>query len=100
MLLPFCIVSSLSAQSFLNYALLCMCYTTTLACRRGEDGIIPALRHRGWKYFLLALIDVEANYLVVKAYHYTTVTSVQVRPRMGCLCVCPFVLEMRESCTV
>lgn len=28
---------------------------------------------------ILGLIDLEANYLVVKAYQYTTLTSVQVR---------------------
>lgn len=66
------------AQSFLNYLLLGMVYTTWLACRRGDDNIVRILKDRGWKYFILAFIDVEANYLMVKAYHYTTVTSVQV----------------------
>lgn len=28
---------------------------------------------------ILGIIDIEANYLVVKAYQYTTLTSVQVR---------------------
>lgn len=27
---------------------------------------------------MLGLVDVEANYAVVKAYQYTTITSVQV----------------------
>lgn len=27
---------------------------------------------------ILGIIDIEANYLVVKAYQYTTLTSVQV----------------------
>ena len=27
---------------------------------------------------ILGLIDLEANYLVVKAYQYTTLTSIQV----------------------
>lgn len=27
---------------------------------------------------ILGLIDIEANYLVIKAYQYTTLTSVQV----------------------
>jgi len=31
-------------------------------------------------YVLVSVVDVEANYLVVKAYQYTTVTSVQVLP--------------------
>ncbi|KAJ8368052.1 hypothetical protein SKAU_G00080800 [Synaphobranchus kaupii] len=43
-------------QSFMNYALLCLMYTTMLALRK----------------------DVEANYTVVKAYQYTTLTSVQL----------------------
>lgn len=68
-----------SAQSFLNYFLLTVVYTTWLACRRGDQNIVSILRSRGWKYLLLAAVDVEANYLVVKAYHYTTVTSVQVQ---------------------
>lgn len=67
-----------TAQSFLNYFLLCIFYTTYLACLPGEQNLWPILKDRGWKYFLLATIDVEANYLVVKAYHYTTVTSVQL----------------------
>ncbi|CAG2211949.1 SLC35F1_2 [Mytilus edulis] len=50
-----------TAQSFLNYVLLCLIFTTS-----------------GWKYFIISLADVEANYLVVKAYSYTTVTSVQL----------------------
>ena len=67
------------AQSFLNYILLCLIFTTWLACRRTEEGtILTVFKKRGWKYFLLALVDVEANYLIVKAYHFTTVTSVQV----------------------
>jgi len=67
-----------TAQSFLNYVLLCMVYTTWLACKPGEHGLILVLRSRGWKYFLLAIVDVEANYLVVKAYQYTTLTSIQL----------------------
>lgn len=67
-----------AAQSFLNYALLLLVFTTMLSCRRGEGNILTVLKQRGWKYFLLGLVDVESNYLVVKAYHYTTVTSVQV----------------------
>lgn len=31
-----------------------------------------------WKYFLLAFIDVEANYLIIKAYSLTNVTTIQV----------------------
>lgn len=31
-----------------------------------------------WRYALLALCDVEANYFVVKAYEYTSITSVML----------------------
>ncbi|CAJ1064868.1 solute carrier family 35 member F2-like [Xyrichtys novacula] len=65
-------------QSFLNYALLCLTYTTMLFCRTGDGNILQILRRRWWKYLLLGLVDVEANYAVVKAYQYTTLTSVQL----------------------
>ncbi|KAM4627709.1 solute carrier family 35 member F2-like [Polymixia lowei] len=65
-------------QSFLNYALLCVTYTTMLLCRTGDGNILQILKSRGWKYFLLGLVDVEANYAVVKAYQYTTLTSIQL----------------------
>ncbi|XP_035011254.1 solute carrier family 35 member F2-like [Hippoglossus stenolepis] len=65
-------------QSFLNYILLCVTYTTMLLCRRGDGNILQILKRRGWKYLLLGLVDVEANYTVVKAYQYTTITSVQL----------------------
>uniref|UniRef100_A0A667XUB3 Solute carrier family 35 member F2 n=1 Tax=Myripristis murdjan TaxID=586833 RepID=A0A667XUB3_9TELE len=65
-------------QSFLNYALLCVTYTSMLLCRTGDANIFQILRSRGWKYLLLGLVDVEANYAVVKAYQYTTLTSIQL----------------------
>lgn len=67
-----------TAQSFLNYVLLCLVYTTTLSCRAEDRGLLPVLRKRGWKYFIVAVIDVEANYMIVKAYQNTTLTSVQL----------------------
>ncbi|XP_013871374.1 solute carrier family 35 member F2 isoform X2 [Austrofundulus limnaeus] len=65
-------------QSLLNYMLLCVTYTTMLLCRKGDGNILQILRRRWWKYLLLGLVDVEANYTVVKAYQYTTLTSVQL----------------------
>ncbi|XP_068698574.1 solute carrier family 35 member F1-like [Montipora foliosa] len=65
-----------TSQSFLNYLLLGLAYTTALSCRPRD--FIVTLKERGWKYFILALFDVEANFLVVKAYQYTNLTSVQV----------------------
>lgn len=37
------------------------------------------LKTKWWKYLLMGLADVEANYTVVMAYRYTTLTSIQVR---------------------
>ncbi|CAK6980661.1 solute carrier family 35 member F2-like [Scomber scombrus] len=65
-------------QSFLNYTLLCATYTTLLLCKTGDENILQILKRRWWKYLLLGLVDVEANYTVVKAYQYTTLTSVQL----------------------
>uniref|UniRef100_A0A8C7DVJ5 Solute carrier family 35 member F1 n=1 Tax=Oncorhynchus kisutch TaxID=8019 RepID=A0A8C7DVJ5_ONCKI len=65
-------------QSFLNYILLFLVYTTTLAVRQGEENLLAILKRRWWKYMILGLIDIEANYLVIKAYQYTTLASVQL----------------------
>ncbi|KAJ7995703.1 hypothetical protein DPEC_G00247350 [Dallia pectoralis] len=65
-------------QSFMSYALLCLTYTTALLFRTGDGNIFQILKKRWWKYFLLGLVDVEANYTVVKAYQYTTLTSIQL----------------------
>ena len=63
-------------QSFLNYALLGAVYGALHArsVGRSPGRWQPAapLRH----YALLAAVDVEANFLIVKAYQYTALTSV------------------------
>jgi hypothetical protein len=51
----------------------------------GSDNLLEILRRKWWKYTLLGLADVEANYLIVRAYQYTTLTSVQVREGLGIL---------------
>ncbi|KAI3364025.1 hypothetical protein L3Q82_010784, partial [Scortum barcoo] len=65
-------------QSFLNYILLFLVYTTTLAVRQGEGNLLAILKQRWWKYMILGLIDIEANFLVLKAYQYTSLSSVQL----------------------
>ncbi|XP_031574432.1 solute carrier family 35 member F1-like [Actinia tenebrosa] len=64
-----------TTQSFLNYVLLLILFMSQLVYR---GGFLEVLKERGWKYLVLGLIDVEANYLVVKAYQYTNLTSIQV----------------------
>ena len=63
-----------TTQSFLNYFLLSL--FCLVLWRKGT--LKQTLQDRyGW-YLLFAFIDVEANYLVVKAYQYTTITSVML----------------------
>uniref|UniRef100_A0A3Q4MVU5 Solute carrier family 35 member F2 n=1 Tax=Neolamprologus brichardi TaxID=32507 RepID=A0A3Q4MVU5_NEOBR len=75
-------------QSFLNYLLLTVTYTTMLLCRTGDGNFLQILKRRWWKYLLLGLVDVEANYTVVKAYQYTTITSIQVSRLSKFISVC------------
>ena len=85
-----------TAQSFLNYVLLSLyLFLWHYRRRRPSGGGNPAAGNGNggggttgtsgagccpevawWKYLLCAVADVEANYLVVTAYHYTTITSV------------------------
>jgi hypothetical protein len=46
--------------------------------RNGERNIVNVMKERGWKYFVLAFIDVQANYLIVYAYQFTNIASIQV----------------------
>ncbi|XP_078142750.1 solute carrier family 35 member F2-like [Centroberyx gerrardi] len=65
-------------QSFLNYALLLLVYTSYLCTRKGDGNILQILKTKWWMYLLMGLTDVEANYAVVKAYQFTTLTSIQL----------------------
>ncbi|NXR27918.1 S35F2 protein, partial [Cinclus mexicanus] len=70
-------------QSFINYVLLLLVYTTMLTFRTGIDSLWQILKQRWWKYIFLGLADVEANYMIVRAYQYTTLTSVQLLDCFG-----------------
>nr|XP_030126175.3 solute carrier family 35 member F2 [Taeniopygia guttata] len=70
-------------QSFINYFLLLLVYTTMLVFRTGSDNLWQILKQRWWKYIIVGLADVEANYMIVKAYQYTTLTSVQLLDCFG-----------------
>uniref|UniRef100_A0A1I7S1W7 Solute carrier family 35 member F1 n=2 Tax=Bursaphelenchus xylophilus TaxID=6326 RepID=A0A1I7S1W7_BURXY len=67
-----------AAQSFFNYFFLFFVYGLVLMFRSGDKNLCSVLRKRGWKYFLLAIIDVEANYMIVYAYQHTNLTSIQI----------------------
>ncbi|XP_030638956.1 solute carrier family 35 member F2 [Chanos chanos] len=65
-------------QSCLSYTLLLLTYTSALMFRKGDANIWKILKSKWWKYLLMAFTDVEANYTVVKAYQFTTLTSIQL----------------------
>lgn len=54
----------------------------------GDRNIIQILKTKWWIYLLMGLADVEANYTVVKAYQFTTLTSIQVRATQSKCAIC------------
>ncbi|XP_010869126.2 solute carrier family 35 member F2 [Esox lucius] len=65
-------------QSFLNYVLLLLTYTASLSLQKDDRNMFQILKTKWWRYLLMGLTDVEANYAVVKAYQFTTLTSIQL----------------------
>ncbi|XP_073299633.1 uncharacterized protein [Primulina huaijiensis] len=65
-------INAPTSQSFLNYVLLALIYGGTMLYRR------QPLKAKWYYYLALGLVDVEANFLVVKAYQYTSITSVML----------------------
>lgn len=58
--------------------MMCLVYTTWMSCRGAGNGLISVIRSRGWRYLLLALIDVEANTLITSSHQFTSISSIQV----------------------
>ncbi|KAK9701014.1 Solute carrier family 35 [Popillia japonica] len=83
-----------TGQSFPHYMFLCAIYTSWLAFRRGDQGLIAIIKGRGWRYLLLCLIDVQANTLMSTAHQFTTLTCIQL---LGCVAI-PVALAL--SCLV
>jgi solute carrier family 35 protein F1/2 len=64
-----------TAQSLFVYVLLGLVYSLVLV----KKGTWLETVKSKWKFYLpLALVDVEGNYFVVKAYQYTTITSIML----------------------
>ena len=68
-------ISIPTTQLFLTYFVLACVFFPTLAVRKN---FLNILKDNWWRYLILGVIDVEANFLVVLAYKYTTLTSIQV----------------------
>ncbi|KAB8236002.1 hypothetical protein ETB97_010663 [Aspergillus alliaceus] len=65
-------------QTFFNYVLLNIIFTTYTLYRYGIKGWFQMVFKHGWKYIILAFCDVEGNYFIVLAYRYTTMLSAQL----------------------
>ncbi|KAL9058940.1 MAG: hypothetical protein Q9162_001498 [Coniocarpon cinnabarinum] len=58
-------------QTFFNYVLLNLIFTTFTWYKLGFKGWFRLILRDGWKYFILSFCDVEGNYFIVLAYRYT-----------------------------
>ena len=66
-------------QTLLNYALMNLVFSPYTMHRYGFKKYCYNLLVRdGWRYFILAFVDVEGNYFTVLAYRYTTILSAQL----------------------
>ncbi|XP_076915747.1 uncharacterized protein LOC143575201 [Bidens hawaiensis] len=74
-------INAPTSQSLANYVLLAIVYGGILISRRN------GMKAKWYYYLLLGLVDVEANYLVVKAYQYTSLTSVMLLDCWSIPCV-------------
>lgn len=74
-------INAPTSQSLANYVLLALVYGSILTYRK------KSLKAKWYYYILLGLVDVEANFLVVKAYQYTSITSVMLLDCWSIPCV-------------
>ncbi|KAI5060806.1 hypothetical protein GOP47_0025226, partial [Adiantum capillus-veneris] len=74
-------INAPTSQSLCNYLLAALFYGVIFISKKKPLRV-------GWYYYLvLALMDVEGNYFVVKAYQYTSLTSVLLLDRWTIPCV-------------
>ncbi|KIV88170.1 hypothetical protein PV10_09091 [Exophiala mesophila] len=65
-------------QTFFNYVLLNLIYTSFTIYKYGFKKWGQLILKDGWKYIILAFFDVQGNYFTVLAYRYTTILSAQL----------------------
>ncbi|KAG0340660.1 hypothetical protein BG005_003157 [Podila minutissima] len=80
-------VSIPTTQSFLNYLVLGIVYTGITIYKEGFSGWLHIMRHRSFYYMIFAVIDVEGNYFMVKAYSYTSLLSAMLLDSWTIPCV-------------
>ncbi|KAI4740308.1 DUF914-domain-containing protein [Aureobasidium sp. EXF-12298] len=65
-------------QTFFNYVLLNVVYTSFTIYKYGFAKWGKMVVKDGWRFFILAFLDVEGNYFIVLAYKYTNLLSAQL----------------------
>lgn len=74
-------------QTFFNYVLLNLVYTSLTIYKYGFKKWSQVIIKDGWRYFILAFLDVEGNYFIVLAYQYTNLLSAQLFSFWTVVCV-------------
>jgi len=74
-------------QTFFNYVLLNLVYTSLTLYKYGFKKWFSIVLKDGWRYFILAFLDVEGNYFIVLAYQYTNLLSAQLFSFWTVVCV-------------
>lgn len=74
-------------QTFFNYVLLNLVYTSLTIYKYGFKKWSKMLWNDCWRYFILAFLDVEGNYFIVLAYDYTNLLSAQLFSFWTVICV-------------
>ncbi|KAM3528642.1 hypothetical protein MY4038_005762 [Beauveria bassiana] len=74
-------------QTVFNYILLFLVYTTIMLVRDGPRVWWKAALKDGWRYLIMAFLDVEGNYFTVLAYRYTNILSAQLINFWSIVCV-------------
>jgi len=74
-------------QTFFNYVLLNIVYTSFTIYKYGVKKWARLILKDGWRYFILAFLDVEGNYFIVLAYQYTNLLSAQLFSFWTVVCV-------------
>ncbi|KAF2144114.1 uncharacterized protein K452DRAFT_223886 [Aplosporella prunicola CBS 121167] len=67
-----------SFQTLFNYILLFLVYTPYTIFKYGWKRWFTLLWKDSWRYIIFAFLDVVGNYLVVRAYNYATILSLQL----------------------
>ena len=62
----------------------------TLSCVKTNTLQFESIKKNWWKYILYALFEVEANFLINKAFQYTSPMSIRVIRNMRYVLVCIF----------